>query len=186
MSEFFDIVVGQIFAIAGLREFMEMGGYVLGILMLTGLVLWTLLVERYWYMGIGLRADIKRVRAVWEARGEHHSWHAHKVRDRLVAQIQENTSRSLPLIKTLIAIAPLMGLLGTVTGMVEVFDVMAVTGASNARAMAAGVSKATLPTMAGMVVSLSGMYLSAVLDRWAERAVRLTKDEVLVLEGGES
>ncbi len=48
MSEFFDIVVGQIFAIAGLREFMEMGGYVLGILMLTGLVLWTLLVERYW------------------------------------------------------------------------------------------------------------------------------------------
>ena len=50
-------------------------------------------------------------------------------------------------IKTLVAAAPLFGLLGTVTGMVEVFDVMAITGSSNASAMAAVISNATLPTM---------------------------------------
>ena len=46
--------------------------------------------------------------------------------------------------------------------MVEVFDVMAVTGSGNARAMAAGISKATLPTMAGLVVALSVCFLRPV------------------------
>ncbi|GIS35314.1 MAG: hypothetical protein Ct9H90mP6_05710 [Gammaproteobacteria bacterium] len=43
-------------------------------------------------------------------------------------------------------------MLGTVTGMIEVFQVMAFSGGGDARAMAGGVSKATFPTMAGMVV----------------------------------
>ena len=46
---------------------------------------------------------------------------------------------------------------GTVTGMIEVFQVMAFTGGGDARSMAGGVSKATLPTMAGMVSALSGV-----------------------------
>jgi biopolymer transport protein ExbB len=51
--------------------------------------------------------------------------------------------------------------------MIEVFDVMAAAGNSNARAMASGVSKATVPTMAGMVAALSGLYFSAQLQRFA-------------------
>ena len=51
-----------------------------------------------------------------------------------------------------IALCPLFGLMGTVTGMIEVFQVMAFTGGGDARSMAGGASKATLPTMAGMVV----------------------------------
>jgi biopolymer transport protein ExbB len=66
-------------------------------------------------------------------------------------------SVTLPLIQVLISMCPLLGLLGTVTGMIEVFDVMALKGTSDARAMAAGVSRATVPTMAGMVVGLSGL-----------------------------
>jgi biopolymer transport protein ExbB len=60
----------------------------------------------------------------------------------------------------------MLGLLGTVTGMIEVFDVMA-GGSGNARGMAAGVSKATLPTMAGMVAAISGMVFSVQLRRFA-------------------
>jgi len=45
-----------------------------------------------------------------------------------------------------------------VTGMIEVFDIMALKGTADARAMAAGVSRATIPTMAGMVVGLSGLF----------------------------
>ena len=48
------------------------------------------------------------------------------------------------MIKTLMAVLPLLGLLGTVTGMVQVFDVMAITGTGNARLMAGGVSAATI------------------------------------------
>jgi len=64
----------------------------------------------------------------------------------------------MSLIQTCVALAPLFGLLGTVTGMIEVFQVMAFTGGGDARSMAGGVSKATLPTMAGMTTALSGVF----------------------------
>ena len=51
--------------------------------------------------------------------------------------------------------------------MIEVFDVMAIAGSGNPRAMAAGVSRATIPTMAGMVAALSGLVVSMRMDRWA-------------------
>ncbi len=65
------------------------------------------------------------------------------------------------------AVCPLLGLLGTVTGMIHVFDVMAIQGSGNARAMAAGISMATTPTMAGMVVALSGLFFSSRLQQRA-------------------
>ncbi len=68
-------------------------------------------------------------------------------------------------------IAPMIGLLGTVTGMIEVFDVMAISGTGNARSMAAGVSKATIPTMAGMVGALSGVFLVTMITRTVQRNV---------------
>jgi biopolymer transport protein ExbB len=71
----------------------------------------------------------------------------------------------MSLIKTCVALCPLLGLLGTVTGMVEVFDVMAIAGSGNVRGMASGVWKATVPTMAGMVTAISGMVVSVVLER---------------------
>ena len=67
-------------------------------------------------------------------------------------------------IKALIAVCPLLGLLGTVTGMIAVFDVMSYSGSGNARALAAGVSMATVPTMAGMVAALSGVYFGTWLE----------------------
>jgi biopolymer transport protein ExbB len=78
----------------------------------------------------------------------------------------------------LVALAPFLGLLGTVTGMIEVFDVMAITGSGNARAMAAGISKATLPTMAGMVVALSGLFFTANLERKASGSVAQLEDNL--------
>ena len=68
--------------------------------------------------------------------------------------------------------------MGTVTGMVEVFDVMAITGSSNARAMAAGISKATLPTMSGMVASLSGLFFIAQLESRSKREVSYVEDNL--------
>ena len=61
--------------------------------------------------------------------------------------------------------------MSTVTGMIEVFDVMAVSGTGNARSMASGVSKATIPTMAGMVGALSGVFLTTMITRTIERRV---------------
>jgi biopolymer transport protein ExbB len=76
-----------------------------------------------------------------------------------------SANQYMPVIKTLVAVCPLLGLMGTVTGMIEVFDVMAISGSGNARSMASGVSKATIPTMAGMVGALSGVFLITILNQ---------------------
>jgi biopolymer transport protein ExbB len=62
--------------------------------------------------------------------------------------------------------------------MVEVFDVMAIAGSGNPRAMASGVSRAILPTMAGMVAALSGFILSVQLERRADRAMHELEDHL--------
>ena len=53
---------------------------------------------------------------------------------------------------------PMIGLLGTVYGMIEVFEVLSFLGTGNPRAMSSGVAMATIPTMSGMVITLFGLY----------------------------
>jgi biopolymer transport protein ExbB len=72
----------------------------------------------------------------------------------------------------------MLGLLGTVSGMIEVFDVMAIAGSGNVRAMASGVSKATIPTMAGMVAALSGLILSVQIERFAKNETERVADHL--------
>lgn len=68
------------------------------------------------------------------------------------------------IIQTLIALCPILGLLGTVTGMIEVFDVVSFFGTGNARALASGITKATLPTMTGMAISIVGLLTYTILN----------------------
>jgi len=76
-----------------------------------------------------------------------------------MAALQSNPE----LINILIIICPVLGLLGTVTGMIQVFDVVAVLGTGNARALASGITMATLPTMVGMTISIIGLLIMAYL-----------------------
>jgi biopolymer transport protein ExbB len=82
------------------------------------------------------------------------------------------------MIQTFVALCPLLGLLGTVTGMIDVFQVLAVSGSGNVRAMAGGVSRATVPTMAGMVGALSGVLFVTLLSRRAAREVEFLEDSL--------
>ena len=89
-----------------------------------------------------------------------------------------SANQYLMIIKTMVALCPLLGLMGTVTGMIEVFDVMAFSGSGNARSMASGVSKATIPTMAGMVGALSGVFLVTLLNQKVNREVEDLEDNL--------
>lgn len=90
--------------------------------------------------------------------------------DALVARINRRLTRSLPLIGVLAAMAPLMGLLGTVTGMITTFDVLATFGTGNAKAMAGGISESLITTQTGLIVAIPGLYMKGFLDR---RAINL-------------
>ena len=82
----------------------------------------------------------------------------------MISQAKVEINKNLSIIQTCVVLAPLFGLLGTVTGMIEVFQVMAFNGGGDARAMAGGVSKATLPTMTGMAISIVGLLTYTVLN----------------------
>jgi biopolymer transport protein ExbB len=168
------------------REFVERGGGVLLVIGAVLLMMWTLMLERIWYFRFVQPDRAKQALAEWRARNDRTSWYAHQIRRLLVSEIRTELTRSISIIKTLVSLCPMLGLLGTVTGMIEVFDVMALAGSGNSRAMAAGVSKATIPTMAGMVAALSGLILSVQLDRFAERESERVADHLTLEPGGAS
>ncbi len=153
--------------IAVVRDFVERGGNVLLVIAFVTAVMWTLIYERFWYFRTQHKKLASEIQQTWQARSDHSSWEAHQIRTMLVSQVRLSLQKRLWPIETLVTLCPMLGLLGTVTGMIEVFDVMAIAGSGNARGMAAGVSKATLPTMAGMVAALSGMLFSIQLRRYA-------------------
>ncbi len=164
-----------------IQDFMELGGPVLYLIAVLLLVMWYMILERIFYFRGPHKDAVKAAVQEWEARSERSSWAAHQVREQLISGVAAQTKKNLSMIQACVALAPLFGLLGTVTGMIEVFQVMAISGSSNARAMAGGVSRATVPTMAGMVAALSGLFLSFWLQRKAEQerehlSERLTLD----------
>ncbi|MFV0421647.1 MotA/TolQ/ExbB proton channel family protein [Oleidesulfovibrio sp.] len=77
--------------------------------------------------------------------------------------------RYIGTILILAAIAPLLGLLGTVTGMITTFDVISQFGTGNARALASGISEALVTTQSGLVVAVPGMILGGLLFRRGEK-----------------
>lgn len=167
-------------AFDALRDFLAAGGSVLRVIMVTTFVMWALIIERLMYWSGAHSGVAKRALRAWNARDDHKSWYAHAVRERLISEATQEASRFNNVIRALVAVTPLLGLLGTVTGMVEVFDVMAVTGSSNARLMAAGISKATIPTMAGLVASLSGLIFINAFDRNVQKASHKVSDSLLI------
>ena len=108
-------------ALTGLQEFLERGGPILTWIMALTFVMWAFILERLAYFGFAHKGAADRARQEWGARSDHHSWHAHAIRDQLISEVKAKADQNVELIKTLVAVAPLFGLLGTVTGMVSVF-----------------------------------------------------------------
>lgn len=152
-----------------IRDFMERGGDVLWMILFTLVLLWSLIIERFMYFRNEFPADRQKAIDEWMARKDHSSWHAHQIRRAKISVMSKKLKQNISFIKMLVAMCPLMGLLGTVTGMIAVFDVMAETGTGNARLMASGISMATIPTMSGMVAALSGLYFGSVLESKAKK-----------------
>lgn len=161
-----------------LQAFLDRGGPVLLVIMAATFFMWALILERFFYFRFAHKAVADEAISEWRSRSDRKSTLAHWVRDKLVSEVRQATELNVTLTKALVALAPLLGLLGTVTGMIQVFDIMAITDGADAKAMSAGVSRATIPTMAGMVASLSGILFTSGMDKRAARAVQRVEDQM--------
>lgn len=161
---------------------LERGGWSVGIILLVGVALWALILERYWYLTFQYPHDLTREQAAWlnsqsntmpqTAREITANSATLRYRQGVIQKLFRHRlgsalHRNIMLIKTLISLCPLLGLTGTVLGMIDIFDVLSIIGNGDARALADGVSQATLPTLTGMVVALSGIYFSADIHKRA-------------------
>lgn len=151
------------------QDFLALGGPVLFAVMLVTFVMWFLIAERYWYFATWSPRALRRYAAMWKKHDDAPAWRRRAVRRRWLSEYRVENERRLALIRALVRLSLLLGLLGTVVGMIEVFDALASTGSSDARTIASGVSRATIPTMAGMVAALSGFYFSAHLRHREKR-----------------
>jgi biopolymer transport protein ExbB len=149
---------GLAISFASFDEFIAAGGFVLFCIFIAGLVMWTLILERYWYFRRVLPGQVAQMRAAWAARQDHRSWASRHIRQAFISRANMQMSATLPVLRVMVPLCPLLGLVGTVAGMLEVFDAMAVRGYADARTMASGVSQAMTCTLAGLVVSMSGIF----------------------------
>ena len=167
------------FLIAGeLREFFEAGGPVLWGILLVTMIMWTLIIERFWYFKNLMPALSDKALNQWSNISNKGDWFSMRIRDQIISEVSGETRKFLLTIETMMQILPLLGLLGTVVGMIKVFDVMTFFGTGNA----SGVSQATIPTMAGLVAAISGVYIANLLKRKAEDEINKVADQLIIHE----
>jgi biopolymer transport protein ExbB len=154
---------------------LEQGGAVFAAIMVLSVVMWAMIVERYWFLYLIHPLRVKRCVQRWQAREDRRSWRARQIRSGLIADIAISLEARLTSINTLTTVLPLLGLLGTVTGMIDSFDVMTNYGTGNVRKFTGGISQALLTTTAGLVTSLSGLYFAAHLTQRVQTETQTLK-----------
>jgi len=172
-------------------EYLWQGGWVMAPLIACSVLMWTLIGERLYFFSSLTRQDIRIREAIATLEEKRAPAQGRGLRARLVAAfsremtgqpgldkrilyhcaLKQRTlfSRHLAAIAVLASIAPLLGLLGTVIGMVDTFDVLAVFGTGNVKGLASGISVALITTQSGLLVAIPGLLLSAYLYRRAAR-----------------
>ncbi len=98
--------------------------------------------------------------------------------------IDEAVVREIPLlekgqslVKLLVAVAPLLGLLGTVTGMIETFQSISLFGTGDPKLMAGGISQALVTTMLGLMVAIPLLFLHSLMATRSKQMVQILEEQ---------
>jgi biopolymer transport protein ExbB len=173
------IVAALQWPISAVSDLVAEGGPFVFWIFLCGFVMWTLAIERFWYFSRILPKQVRVSKAGWEARDDRRSWCAHQIRRAMISRVNTDMSSNQLLLRVLVPLSPLLGLVGTVGGMLEVFDSMALRGSADARAMASGVSHAMICTLTGLAVSITGLYPVYYFRSRTQMETELLADELL-------
>lgn len=171
-------------------ELMQDGGYVMGAIFLLSLCIYTL-AFRTWLTSQAAAMPLKQVKdgllPIHKLPGKSKYWTRFKTafqRNESDASLrlhyltlkksrfQRTLGSQLTLLKTLAAAAPLLGLLGTLVGMIDTFDALSSDRSGDTASMVAGgISKALLTTNAGLIVAIPAIVISYLAKRKLEQAL---------------
>jgi len=169
-------------------EIVSAGGWLMLPIILCSIVVIAIAIERYWTLNADKIAPRHLLAQVWGwlrnnqmdasklkelkqsselglilAAGLSNSRHGREVMKDSIQeaanQVVHDLERYLGVLGTIAAIAPLLGLLGTVLGMIKVFTAIMVQGTGNAGVLAGGISEALITTAAGLCVAIPAMML---------------------------
>jgi biopolymer transport protein ExbB len=156
----------------------EDGGPFVAWIFASGVVLWCFVFERMWFFWRILPKLVQETQQQWAARQDKTSWCARQIRRAMISRVNVAMTANFPLLQVMVPLAPLLGLIGTVSGMLEVFDSMALRGSADAKTMASGVSHAMICTMTGLAVSITGLYPVHYFRTRANRETELLADHL--------
>lgn len=190
--------------VADLLAYFNSGGPVMYPLLFVSALMWTLIFERvvafhrFEFRDIGMtdlldwyrQRDVRPVsnglrRQVGEYLQNHRSDDSFLNRclmEECYLKQVSGIDRNIAAITILAMISPLLGLLGTVTGMMMTFDVISLFGTGNARALAGGISEALVTTQSGLLVSIPGVFASAVLSLRSRRLQERLEESIMMLK----
>ena len=185
-------------------DYLLKGGFVILPIILTSVVMWSLIFARlFWFKNVNKNdisiQEINKILLNQEKTTQKQGLKAFvlkkflseqtgiydldsRIIDEAVIIIKKYLNRHIAAITILAAVSPLFGLLGTVTGMIDTFDVITYFGTGNPRAMAAGISEALVTTQTGLMVAIPGMFMSVILARKAKRAADSIEETAMVMK----
>ena len=182
-----------------LSEQLQAGGIVLIPIIATGLVMWWLILNKFFTL-IQFRKNersaselIKNPPPTWhwqyiaaqrykKLRSNNDEMN-HAIMTTLGNSCCENLAKGLSTVAILVTAAPLMGLLGTVTGMITTFTTIAEFGTGNARGLAEGISQALITTQGGLLVAIPGYVALGFLQRRLTRLHQRIREYLTYIEG---
>ena len=159
-----------------LLDMRQLGGPVVIWIFLACVLMWAIVLERTWYFQKLLPREASALLAKWKQRPDKRTWASRQIRGAMISRLNAAMNRNLQVLRVLVPMCPLLGLIGTVSGMLSVFDSMAALGSADARSMATGVSEAMVCTLTGLAVSISGLYPVYYFRRKARRETELLAD----------
>jgi biopolymer transport protein ExbB len=156
-----------------LWQIIYQGGWVMAAIFLAGQVGWFLILERWWHFR---KMDGKRPSGLYGKVADSIGQAKNFGQDAMICRAREalhqnipNLSSHLGTLAVLAGVAPLLGLTGTVLGIMETFRVITLYGAGNPSMMAGGIAQALVVTEAGLVVAFPLLICHDLLQKRADK-----------------
>lgn len=173
-----------------LQERLNQGGavgYVIMVILVVGLLIVLWRAAALWSVGAKISAQVKnptpgnnplgRIMAVYQANKSADVENLELKLDEAIMKEVPKLETGIGIIKVFAALAPLLGLLGTVTGMIEVFQKITMFGAGDPKLMAGGISTALVTTVQGIVTAIPLVFLHSLLAAKSKSLVQVLEEQ---------